>query len=111
MNRGLTVVRCGSVSYWLGRCGFGRNLWLQVWYRTCSYVGGSTTGMTHLRIQNKNHESMNHRRNFESRTFNDDNDDTAQLKILESISQSLCDGSSGRNNISINHSVLQLRLP
>jgi len=33
--------------------------------------------MTHLRIQNKNHESMNHRQNLESHTLNDDSDDTA----------------------------------
>ena len=39
----LQVARCGCGcgSYWLGRCGVERNLWLQLWYLICSYVGGS----------------------------------------------------------------------
>ena len=36
----LQVAGCGCGSYWLGRCGVRRNLWLQVWYLICSYVGG-----------------------------------------------------------------------
>ena len=34
-------VGCECGSYWLGSCGVRSNLWLQVWYLICSYVGGS----------------------------------------------------------------------
>ena len=37
----LQVAGCGCGSYWLGRCGVRRSLWLQVWYLICSYVGGN----------------------------------------------------------------------
>ena len=43
------MVRCGCGSYWLGRCGVRRNLWLQVWYLIYSYVvGGIPTDLQNI---------------------------------------------------------------